>query len=436
MKKTIICVAAAGLLLFLNGCVGQGSGGKERGGENAETVQTSSEPVTLKFMVTYGAFTDENFQAYFVNQLAKKHPNITVERVSGKLEDLIAAGETPDILMSGLPGIPALQELKVIDDLGPYIKKFKIDLSRYNPDAIDAIKTFSDKGDMLALPFRLNVPALFYNKDVFDTFGISYPQDGMTWEEATGLAAKLTRSVGSVQYYGLLVGGADRMAMGLVLPYVNKQTNKADLETDGWQRLFNQYKAIYSLPGYIADGKVPTTVDKFIKQQTNGMAAFWSADMFGELKKMATNGQQFNWDMATVPTFDKGKGHAWQVESQNFLISSTSKHKEQSFQVISYLVGEEVQKLQNKGGEVPVLRETEEIRKDFGTDLSFLKGKHTDALFMLPQGLHQHTKYDQKGRSFVNAAAEETVTKGVDVNTALRNAQEKLNQYIKDQVGG
>jgi multiple sugar transport system substrate-binding protein len=436
VKKAIICAAAAGLLLFLNGCGGQGSGGKEPGKENTETVQISSEPVTLKFMVAHGAFTDENFESYFVEQLAKKHPNITVERVRGKLEDLIAAGETPDILMSGLPGIPALQELKVIDDLGPYIKKFKTDLSKYNPDAVDAIKTFSDKGDMLALPFRMNVPALFYNKDVFDIFGIPYPQDGMTWEEATGLAGKLTRNEGNMQYYGLLVGGADRMAMGLVLPYVNKQTNNAVLETDEWQRLFNQYKAIYSLPGYIADGKVPTTVDKFIKQQTNGMAAFWSADMFGELKKMATNGQQFNWDMATVPTFDKGKGYAWQVESQNFLISSTSKHKEQAFQVISYLVGEEIQKLQNKGGEVPVLRETGEIRKDFGTDLSFLKGKHTDALFMLPQGLHQHTKYDQKARSFINAAAEETVTKGVDVNTSLRNAQEKLNQYIKDQIGG
>ncbi|RKN84594.1 ABC transporter substrate-binding protein [Paenibacillus ginsengarvi] len=436
MKKTTICAAAAGLLLFLNGCGGQESGGKDQGGVNSEAVQISSDPVTLKFMVSYGAFNDENFQAYFVDQLAKKYPNITVERVGGKLEDLIAAGETPDLLMSGLPGIPALQDLKVIEDLGPYIKKFKTDLSKYNPDAIGAIKTFSDKEDMLALPFRMNVPALFYNKDVFDTFGIPYPQDGMTWEEATVLAGKLTRKESNVQYYGLLVGGADRMAMGLVLPYVNKQTNEAALGTDGWQRLFNQYKAIYSLPGYITDGKVPTTVDKFIKQQTNGMAAYWSADMFGELKKMATNGQTFNWDMATVPTFDKGKGYAWQVESQNFLISSASKHKEQAFQVISYLVGEEVQKLQNKGGEVPVLRESEGIRKDFGTDLSFLKGKHTDALFMLPQGLHQHTKYDQKARSIINAAAEETATKGVDVNTSLRNAQEKLNQYIKDQIGG
>jgi multiple sugar transport system substrate-binding protein len=152
-----------------------------------------------------------------------------------------------------------------------------------------------------------------------------------------------------------------------------------------------------------------------------------------ELKKMATNGQPLNWDMVTVPTFDKGKGYAWQVESQNLLITSTSKHKEQAFQVLSYLTGDEVQKLQNKSGEVPVSRETQELQKDFGTDLSFLKGKHTDALFMLPQGLHQHTKYDQKGRSLINAAADSTVIKGININSALQDAQEKLTQYIAEQ---
>lgn len=435
MKKTTICVGAVGLLLFLNGCSGQGSGEKGPGEENTPAVQTSSEPVTLTFFVAYGGFNDEDFQTYYVDQLAKKYPNITVVKVGGKLEDLIAAGETPDILMASLPGIPALKELKVIEDLSPYIKKFGFDLSKYNTDAIDAIKTFSDKGEMFAVPFRLNVPALFYNKDVFDTFGISYPQDGMTWEEATDLAKKLTRNNAGVQYLGLDVGGADRMAMGLVLPYVNK-TNEAVLQTDGWQRVLNQYKAVYSLPGYVADGKVVDSYSKFLKEKIVGMAAYWCADIFGEVNKMVINGQLFNWDMATIPTFDKDRGYAWQVDSQNFLITPTSKHKEQAFQVISYLAGEEVQKLQNKSGKVPVLRETEEIRKNFGADIPFLKGKHTDALFMLPQGLHQHTKFDQKGRSLVSEAAKDMVLKGVDVNTALRNAQEKLNQYIREQVGG
>jgi len=435
MKKTIVFAAAAAFSLLLNGCGGKESG-TEAGGQGPAAVQASSEPVTLKFMVAYGGFNDEDFQAYYVDQLSKKYPNITVEKVSGKLEDLIAAGETPDILMASLPGIPALQELKVIEDLSPYFKKYGIDLSKYNPDAIDAIKTFSDKGEILAVPFRMNVPALFYNKDVFDTFGVPYPQDGMTWEEATDLARKLTRNEGGVQYLGLDVGGADRMGMGLVLPYVDKKTNQAVLETDGWQRVLNQYKAVYSMPGYVTDGKVANAYSMFLKEKTVGMAAYWCADVFGEINKMVIGGQKFNWDMATVPTFDKGKGYAWQVDSQNFLITATSQHKEEAFQVISYLAGEEVQRLQNKDGKVPVLRKTEEILKDFGTGVSYLQGKHTDALFKLPQGLHQHTKYDQKGRGFINDAAKETVLKGVDVNTALRNAQEKLNQYIKDQASG
>ncbi|MFB9750286.1 ABC transporter substrate-binding protein [Paenibacillus hodogayensis] len=397
--------------------------------------EVSKEPVTLKFMVAQGSFTPEEFEEYFVQQVKKKYPNITLEMVSGKLEDWIAAGDAPDILMAGLPGIAALQELQIIEDLNPLIKKFGVDLSKYDPVSIEAIRKFGEKGEMVALPFRMNIPALFYNKDIFDKFGAAYPKDGMTWEETIDLSRRVTRTDGGVQYLGLYTGGADRMAMGLTLPYVNKQTNEAALTTDSWVKVLSLYKSIHDTPGYVKDGKMPNNSHYvLVKDKTLAMAAYWGADVIGEIDKLVKGGQELNWDMATLPTFEKGKGNAWQAETHNMFVTTTSKHKEQAFQVLSYAAGEEVQRLINRRGRITILKKTEETKKEYGAELEFLKGKNTNAFFTLQPGMHEHTKFDLKGRSIISEAANDMVLKGVDVNTALRNAQDKLNQYIKEQT--
>lgn len=431
MKRKLSLTAAVLALLLNIGCQGQKSPD-----ENSPNVsEVSTEPVTLKLMVAHGFFAQEDFDAYFAQPVKKKYPNITLEMVSGKLQEMITSGDVPDILIAGLPGIPALQELQIIEDLNPYIKKFGLDLSKYEPVPIESIKKFGAKGEMVALPFRMNIPALFYNKDIFDRFGIAYPKEGMTWEETIDLARKLTRDDGGVQYLGLYVGGVDRFAMGLTLPYVNKQTNEAVLTTDSWARVLSMHKSMYDIPGYVKDGKLSSNSHTvFVKDQKVAMTGYWGTDVIGEIDKLVKSGQELHWDMVTLPTFEKGKGYAWQAETHNMIVTTTSKHKEQAFQVLSYVAGEEVQKLINKSGRIPVLKKTEELKKDFGADLEFLKGKNTNAFFTLQPGVHEHTKFDTKGRSLIVEAGNDMILKGIDVNTALRNAQEKLNQYIREQT--
>jgi multiple sugar transport system substrate-binding protein len=435
MKRMMIVNAGIlAALLLVNGCSGQTSGKPEAGGTGTNTASVSTEPVTLKLLVYYGGFTDVEFDSYFTQQVMKKFPYITVEKVTGKLPDLITAGDVPDLIMSGLPGIPGLQEFKITEDLNPYIKRFGTDLANFDPTLTEQIKSFSDKGEFIALPFRMNVPALFYNKDIFDKFGMPYPKDGMTWEETVSLSRQLTRSDGNTQYLGMSTGGADRMAMGLTLPYLDKKTNEANLVTDGWQRVLNQFTAIHSVPGYVKDGKFADVNGMFLKEKVVAMAAFWNAGMIGNIEQMQKDGDTFNWDMVTLPTFDKGRGFAWQAEAHNMLISSTSKHKDQAYQVISYLAGDEVQKFFNKKAGMTTLKKTEEAKKEYGSELDYLQGKNLKAFFTFQPGVHAHTKFDQKGRSLINDASKEVLVKGVDVNTALRSAQDKLNQYIQEQT--
>ncbi|CAG7658670.1 ABC transporter substrate-binding protein [Paenibacillus allorhizosphaerae] len=433
-RMKIVHAGILAAVLLVSGCSGQTSSKPEAGGTDTNSASVSTEPVTLKLFVSYGGFTDVEFDSYFTQKVMKKFPHITVEKVTGKLADLITAGDVPDLIMSGLPGIPALQEFKITEDLNPYIKKFGTNIANFDPTLTEQIKKFSDNGEFIALPFRMNVPGLFYNKDIFDKFGIPYPKDGMTWEETVSLSRQLTRSDGDTQYLGMSTGGADRMAMGLTLPYVDKKTNQANLVTDGWQRVLNQFIAIHSVLGYVNDGKFADVNAMFLKEKVVGMAAYWNAGMIGNIEQMQKDGTTFNWDLVTLPTFDKGRGFAWQAEAHNLLISSTSKHKDQAYQVISYIAGDEVQKFFNKKGSMTVLKKTEEVKKDYGSELDFLQGKNLNAFFTFQPGVHEHTKFDQKGRGLINDASKEVMLKGVDVNTALRSAQEKLNQYIQEQT--
>lgn len=428
-KLAVVTVMVS--LLSITACAGKESVVTEKSEENS----ASTEPVTLKLAVVSTALSDESVQKYFVQEVQKKYPHITLEKVdsSQTIENLVASGDIPDIIYSSLPGIPKLQLLNVMEDLSPYIKKYNTDLSRFDPVLMDALKQFGSNEQIIALPYKMNIPALFYNKDIFDRFGVSYPKDGMTWDEIFGLARTLTRQDGGTQYLGISTGGADRMAMGLNLPYVDTATNKAKLQTDEWKQVLNMFTSEMSLSGYVVDGKLPDLWAMFNKEKRVAMGAFWGPDAIGGFSEMERNGEGFSWDMVTVPTFKKGEGYAWQVDAHTLIITSTSKHKEQAYQVLSVMTSDAVQNLLNKNGVLTSLQKTPELIKDYGSEIPSFNGKNVNALFALKPAVKEFTQFDDKGRGLINAAANDVLIKGIDVNTALKSAEEQLDQYILQQ---
>ena len=429
--RTNLIVTVMLSLLSLTACASQKNGAVEISGD----ASVNTEPVKLRLAVVSTALSDDSFQTYFVQEVKKKYPNITLEKVdsSQSIENLVAAGETPDLIYSSLPGIPKLQTLKVLEDLTPYIRKFNTDLSRFDPVLMDSLKQFGSNGEVIALPYKMNIPALFYNKEVFDRFGVPYPKDGMTWDEVFSLAKTLTREDGGTQYLGISTGGADRMAMGLNLPYVDTKTNKAQLQTDDWKQVLSMFTSAMSLPGYVVNEKLPDLWAIFNKEKRVAMGAFWGPDAIGNFSEMERKGEGFPWDMVTVPTVKKGQGYAWQVDAHTLVVTSTSKHKEQAYQVLSVMTSDEVQNLLNKNGVLTSLKKTPELIKEYGAEIPTIKGKNVNALFALKPAVKEFTKFDDKGRSLVNSAANDVLLKGTNVNTALKNAEEQLDQFIIQQ---
>ncbi|WP_374017918.1 extracellular solute-binding protein [Paenibacillus thiaminolyticus] len=61
-------------------------------------------------------------------------------------------------------------------------------------------------GLLYGMPIEGTQKALYYNKAIFDKFGVDYPRDGMTWDEIQDLAKQVTAERDGVKYRGLSFG--------------------------------------------------------------------------------------------------------------------------------------------------------------------------------------------------------------------------------------
>lgn len=421
------------------GCAG--GTGSNTGGSKEEPVKeaaaaVSTEPVTLT--IFNSSMGDELMQSAIINPIQTKYPFITMKVVKKEkgsyIEDLIAAGTVPDIIMGDSSGdIPVYSELKVLHDMTPLVKKLDFNLSSIDPAVMDEVRAYTGDARLLALPRGHNVAVLYYNKDIFDKFGVPYPKDGMTWQEAIELSRKVTRVDGGIQYRGLDFSEHILIPNNqLSLPVVDAATMKAAVNTEKWKRLFEGLKQVYAI-----DGATPQPADYggrastlFLKDKN--LAMFASTLMFGALPDAMKNG--LNWDVATLPSFQEAPGRTIQMFAPFLGISETSKHKDQAFMAIAHILSEEVQVAEARLGRPSVLS-TERVKKEYGLENDLLKGKNKDAIIKNKFAVARPsiTKYDPAAFNIVRSKFKEVVLNNKDINTALREAEEAINKDLEQK---
>lgn len=427
-------VIAASLMLSACGGSKEAPGTAASSGEAAVPPKTSSEPVTLT-MTSYNTSTNEaEFKSYMEPYIQKKFPHITlkwIEPTKGQtLNDQIAAGQPPDIVATGYSHILALLDLDIPLDLNELAKKTKFDAGKFDPIALNSIKMYGDKGELYGLPYVNNYFALLYNKDLFDKYGVPYPKDGMSWEDAIELGKRVSRLDDGVQYRGLLPAtGANIFGRGLSLPLVDPKTDKALLNTDKWSHVYQTMKAIYKLPG----NEELSTINQ-VNEFLDGKAAMitnWGQATVNMILKGEETGKKLNWDMATYPFFKETPNKNPEISTNIYVVSKTTKHRDAAFDVISYLSSSvEVQTAQVKLGMRPVIK-IDNIKELFGQDIPGLKGKNVEAAY-------KHASHDDHPPSRFDTIASNAVNKyfgpfekgELDVREALSRAEEEANKNI------
>jgi multiple sugar transport system substrate-binding protein len=437
-KKWFLPMLTVTTLAF-TGC-GSGSDGNPKAASGDEKpTAISSEPITLKVYQNGLSITDQEFNQYFVKPVSSKYPNITLSLVRtapGTMpEELVASGAFPDIIFAANPVFNELKKINVVADLNELVKKNKVDLSKFDSTAVDAIKLYGNKGELYALPFARNFGGLFYNKDLFDKVGVPYPTDGMDWDSVAELGRKVARTEAGVVYRGFEPGEYRVFGNALSLQFFDPVTKKVTLNNEGWAKALKKLQDIYSIPNNLPpEQEFGPVRANFVQRKHTAMITDWVNGISGELEKAHAQGQGLNWDVVSQPNFKEKAGIGRNVDIQSLLLSSTTKYKDEAFAVIDHLTSRDAQITLTKTGRLAAMN-SPEIEKQYAADLESFKGKNIAGIFKTkPAQLYVPSDYDQ---TIFKVMAEATKRAGFskeDVNTVLRELEEKANKQVAQEM--
>jgi multiple sugar transport system substrate-binding protein len=391
-------------------------------------------PVTLTVAPIVISITDEDFQTLLVEPVKKVHPNITLQLIKpGKgtnIEDLLAAGTPPDILLTWNGRLLFTKEMGLLEDVSPLLKSHNIELSRFEPAAIDAIRMVSDEKELYALPFALQHYALYYNKGIFDKFGVPYPKDGMTWDDTVELAKKVTRSVEGTSYRGMGIQNLASLHYPLSLGAVDAKTNKATVHNEQWKKVFELGKSIYGISGNAPSKYFNNDDDVFVKNKN--IAMLTAVNMIPRLLEAEKEKSDLNWDTAQYPSFAERPNTYAMMNTHVAAVTKSSKNKDAAAEVLKVLTSDEVQLISSRRTARLTSLRNPEIVKQFGAEIPSLKGKHADSIFKSKHApAVVMSEYLGKATTILRDEFTLYIGGGKDVNSALREAEEKINKLTE-----
>jgi multiple sugar transport system substrate-binding protein len=193
MRKLWPVAAAAALTLALAACGGSSDDSSSSGSSGG----TSDADVTAALQKggTLTVWAWEPTLKQVVTSFQQKYPNVKVDLVNAgtgndqykALQNAVAAGKgVPDVAQIEYYALPQFALGKSLTSLKSYgADDLKAD---FTPGPWSSVHS---GGDIFGLPMDSGPMALFYNKDVFDKFGVKVPT---TWQEYLEAARKIHKA--------------------------------------------------------------------------------------------------------------------------------------------------------------------------------------------------------------------------------------------------
>lgn len=304
-RTAIIATVGATLAASLVACSPSSDTGSSAGGQAA--IEAALQTKTTLTMWNWAPGVDKEIAAF-----QKKYPKITVKLVNAgtgpdeyaKLQNAIKAGSgAPDIAQIeyfALPQFALSGGLADVGALGLDSNKSKFASAVWDAVTVD--------GKLVALPQDTGPMALFYNKKVFDSYGITTPP--ATWDEYIADAkiihsanpdAYITNDVGDPNFVTSMIWAAGGH------PYtVNSSTDiSINLQDEGSKKFANAWNQLIQA-GELAP--IPNWSSDWNQALSNGTIAslIIGAWMPGNLEGSVAPTGKGDWRVAPMPTWTAG----------------------------------------------------------------------------------------------------------------------------------
>lgn len=287
----------------------------------------------------------------------KINPNIKVELSTSAdptaVLTQIAGGVPPDLISIYSPSmLRQFMEKNALTDLMPYIERYQIALNDFWP-ALSPYMYYEEK--VYGLPPNCGPFVLFYNKDMFDKEGLTYPEYNWTWRELLEVGKKLTKvDVDKKEYgqFGLLCEDAllfiYQNGGKIFRPDSKRCVINSDEAKEGL-RFYHDLRFKHHImprPSEIGNmqniggwgGSLNLFASKKVAMLIQGR---WMSMVFRKDKSL-------KWNIAPVP---QGKEKVTLLASKIYAIPYNSKHKEEAAKFLHYLIDEEDQLIIAKSGD-------------------------------------------------------------------------------------
>ncbi|GGG75993.1 ABC transporter substrate-binding protein [Paenibacillus radicis (ex Gao et al. 2016)] len=365
MKQFVLVMA---VLTVLSGCSFGGDKGK------------ADEQQTLRVMY----YEESSFYQQYGMLFTALFPNINIEVISTskvrpeegqeqdytKLMNEFIEKEQPDILMIDTSQYEKMATDGKLYELDGFIEKDKYDTEGLVPGMVDYLKEMGG-GKLYGLSTSYSSQALYYNKDLFDKFGIDYPKDKMSFNELIQLAKRFpTDGSDKERIYGLKMGYSDNLfdiastlAGAQNLAFFNAGKKEMTINTPAWKGIFEMAldavnsKALYfesanqmnggSYEDYLLgnpfiSGRAAMTLDgSYVMQQLKQAQDYLKEKDQEKLIK--------NWDLVSVPVDPANPEYSSMINFYNiFAINNAAANKEAAWTFIKYITGDDFARVTSK----------------------------------------------------------------------------------------
>lgn len=290
-----------------------------------------------KTTINYFSFTtDQNHVKDLEALIAtfeKENPELEVKYTTApfdsyftKLQTNLAAGQAPDVFELNYENFVTFASRGTLLALDSFLRQDTSLKDTFYPAALNA---FRQNNSQYGLPITFSTVVLFYNKDLFDKAGVTYPNASWTWKDVLSAAQKINNPAQRVwgvyqpvqfwEFYkvarqaggGLQVSPsvqidtpANREALRYLVDKVRLKLMPSDAEMSG-----------------------VSNEDMFLNGQLGMLySGIWMFDKFSQAK--------FKWDIAVEPGGIRKATHFF---SNAAVISRSTKNAEAAFKWIKFL---------------------------------------------------------------------------------------------------
>lgn len=304
----------------------------------------AQEPVELR-MTFWGDLADMPTWSAGIDKWHEMQPNIRIKWENTpwteywtKLQTEMAGGTSPDVV--GMVSMYSQQYIRqgTLASMDTYISSQPdVEIDDFWPAIMNAYRW---EGKTYALPYDLSTMCLFYNKNMFDEAGVSYPVE-WTWDEFQEAAIKLTKDTdgdGKIDQFGFILPTFD---WTIDVPL---GTNKSRfISEDGMTCMLDSQEAIETIQ-WLADlrnvhhvAPTPGEAGDIPLFESGKAAVTWgNPEAVQNLVQRVgppRDNDKFLWDVAYFP---KKQQNANAVQGGSFAIGNKIKYTDQAWEFVKF----------------------------------------------------------------------------------------------------